>query len=47
MALTSEVGGANPAEAKSLSMFMVFVVVIAMSFYALLRRKVSKWEQQR
>ena len=46
-ALTSEVGGANPAEAKSLSMFMVLVVIIAMSFYALLRRKVSKWEQQR
>lgn len=46
-ALTSEVGGANPAEAKSLSMFMVFVVIIAMSLYALLRRRVSKWEQRR
>jgi len=26
---------------------MVVVVVIAMSAYALLRKKVSKWEQQR
>ena len=46
-ALTSEVGGANPAEAKSLSLYMVIVVVIAMSLYALLRRKVSKWEDRR
>ena len=46
-ALTSETGGSNPAEAKSLSMFMVIVVVIVMSLYALLRRKVSKWEQKR
>ena len=43
-ALSSEVGGANTAQAKSLSLFMVIVVVIAMSLYALLRRKVSKWE---
>ncbi len=46
-ALTSETGGANPAEAKALSFYMVVVVVIAMSFYALLRRRVSKWEQRR
>ncbi len=46
-ALTSETGGSNPAEAKSLSMFMVIVVIIVMSLYALLRRKVSKWEQKR
>jgi len=46
-ALNSEVGGANPAEAKSLSVFMVIVVVIAMGLYALLRRRVSKWEQRR
>ena len=46
-ALTSETGGANPAEAKSLSFFMVIVVIIAMTFYALLRRRVSKWEQRR
>lgn len=46
-ALNSEVGGANPAEAKSLSVFMVIVVVFAMSLYALLRRRVSKWEQRR
>lgn len=45
-ALTSEVGGHNPTEAKSLSMYMVIVVIIAMSLYALLRRKVSKWEQR-
>lgn len=45
-ALTSEVGGANPAEAKSLSLFMVIVVIISMTFYALLRRRVSKWEQR-
>ena len=46
-ALTSETGGANPAEAKSLSFFMVIVVVIAMTFYAMLRRRVGKWEQRR
>ena len=46
-ALTSETGGSNPAEAKSLSLFMVIVVIIVMGFYALLRRKVSKWEQKR
>jgi putative spermidine/putrescine transport system permease protein len=47
IALTSETGGSNPAEAKTLSFYMVVVVVIAMSAYALLRKKVSKWEQQR
>jgi len=46
-ALTSETGGSNPAEAKVLSFFMVVVVIIAMTFYALLRRNVSKWEQRR
>jgi len=46
-ALTSETGGANPAEAKSLSFFMVVVVIIAMTFYALLRKRVSRWEQRR
>lgn len=43
-ALSSEVGGANPAEAKALSLFMVIVVAIAMTLYAVLRRRVSKWE---
>lgn len=46
-ALTSEVGGANPAEAKALSLYMVIVVIIVMTLYALLRRRVSKWEQVR
>lgn len=46
-ALSSEVGGANPTEAKALSFVMVVVVIIAMTFYALLRRKVTKWEKQR
>jgi len=46
-ALTSETGGANPAEAKALSFYMVVVVVIAMTLYSLLRRRVSKWEQRR
>ena len=46
-ALTSETGGSNPAEAKVLSFFMVIVVIIAMTLYALLRRNVSKWEQRR
>ena len=46
-ALTSETGGSNPAEAKSLSFFMVIVVIIAMTLYALLRRRVSRWEQRR
>ena len=43
--LSSEVGGANAATAKALSLFMVVVVVIVMMLYALLRRKVSKWEK--
>ena len=46
-ALTSETGGANPQEAKALSMLMVIVVVISMTFYALIRRKVSRWESSR
>ena len=45
--LSSEVGGANPAEAKALALYMVIVVVIVMTLYALLRRRVSKWEQIR
>ncbi len=45
-ALTSEVGADNAAAAKSLSFLMVVVVIISMSFYATLRRKVSKWEQR-
>ncbi|MBI3429059.1 MAG: hypothetical protein HY050_03170, partial [Actinobacteria bacterium] len=44
-ALSSEVGGANPAEAKSLSLMMIVVVTIVMALYALLRRRVTKWEQ--
>ena len=46
-ALSSEVGGANPQEAKALSMFMVIVVIIAMTLYALIRRRVSRWESSR
>ena len=46
-ALSSEVGGANPAEAKALSFMMVVIVSIVMALYALLRRKVTKWEQRR
>lgn len=46
-ALTSEVGGANPAEAKSLSLLMVAVVTLAMIAYSLIRKRVSKWESSR
>lgn len=46
-ALSSEVGGANPQEAKALSMFMVIVVVISMGIYAQIRRRVSRWESTR
>jgi putative spermidine/putrescine transport system permease protein len=46
-ALSSEVGGANPQEAKALSMFMVIVVIIAMAIYAQIRRRVSRWESSR
>lgn len=46
-ALSSELGTANPAEAKSLALLMIVVVTIAMALYALLRRKVSKWENTR
>ena len=46
-ALSSEVGGANPAEAKSLSLLMVIIVTIAMTLYALVRRRVTKWESNR
>ena len=46
-ALSSEVGGANPAEAKSLSLMMIVIVTVVMALYALLRRRVTKWEQSR
>ena len=46
-ALSSEVGGANPQVAKILAMFMVIIVVIAMFLYALIRRRVSRWETSR
>lgn len=46
-ALSSEVGGANPQEAKALSMAMVVVVIIAMAIYAQIRRRVSRWESSR
>lgn len=46
-ALTSEVGGANPAEAKSLALLMIIIVTFVMTLYALLRRRVTKWESSR
>jgi putative spermidine/putrescine transport system permease protein len=46
-ALSSEVGGANPQEAKVLSLVMVFVVIVVMALYALIRRRVSRWESTR
>lgn len=46
-ALSSEVGGANPQEAKALSLVMVFVVIVVMALYALIRRRVSRWESSR
>lgn len=46
-ALSSEVGGANPQEAKALSMAMVVVVIIVMALYAQIRRRVSRWESAR
>lgn len=45
--LSSEVGGANPAEAKALSFFMIVLVTFVMALYALLRRRVTKWESNR
>lgn len=45
--LNSEVGGANPAEAKALSFFMIVLVTFVMALYALLRRRVTKWEANR
>ena len=42
--LSSEVGEANPQTAKALSLAMVLVVILSMSLYALIRRKVSRWE---
>ena len=44
-ALSSETGSSNPALAKALSLGMVIVVVIVMTLYTLLRKRVSKWEQ--
>lgn len=46
-ALSSEVGNANPQTAKALSMAMVIVVIIVMTLYALIRRRVSRWEVAR
>ena len=46
-ALSSEVGGANPQEAKALSLAMVIVVIIVMALYAQIRRRVSRWESSR
>ena len=43
-ALSSEVGGASAPLAKTLSLYMVAVVVIVMALYSLLRKRVSKWE---
>lgn len=44
-ALSSETGGASAPLAKTLSLYMVLVVVIVMAIYTLLRKRVSKWEQ--
>lgn len=44
-ALSSEVGGASAPLAKTLSLYMILVVIAAMTLYTLLRRRVSKWEQ--
>jgi len=44
-ALSSETGAVNPALAKVLSLAMIMVVVIVMTLYSLLRRRVSKWER--
>ena len=46
-ALSSEVGGANPQEAKALSLAMVFVVIVVMTLYAQIRRRVSRWESSK
>lgn len=44
-ALSSETGGASAPLAKTLSLYMVLVVVIVMTLYSLLRKRVSRWEQ--
>jgi putative spermidine/putrescine transport system permease protein len=44
-ALSSETGGASAPLAKTLSLYMVVVVLIVMALYTLLRKRVSKWEQ--
>jgi len=44
-ALSSETGGASAPLAKTLSLYMVVVVVLVMALYTLLRKRVSKWEQ--
>jgi putative spermidine/putrescine transport system permease protein len=46
-ALSSETGGASAPLAKTLSLYMVAVVVIVMALYSLLRKRVSKWENTR
>jgi putative spermidine/putrescine transport system permease protein len=44
-ALSSETCGASAPLAKTLSLYMVVVVVLVMAIYTLLRKRVSKWEQ--
>jgi len=44
-ALSSETGGASAPLAKTLSLYMVLVVIIVMGLYTLLAQRVSKWEQ--
>jgi putative spermidine/putrescine transport system permease protein len=41
--LTSETGQTQPGAAKALALTMVVIVVIVMSFYALLQRRTSRW----
>lgn len=44
-ALSSETGGASAPLAKTLSLYMVIVVVIVMTAYSLLRKRISRWEK--
>jgi len=43
-AISSEIGTANAAVAKSIAFFMIIVVVVIMGIYSLILRKVSKWD---
>lgn len=43
-AISSELGNANAAVAKSLAFFMVVVVIVIMAIYSLILRRVSKWD---